>query len=103
MNPATKDAIQEFLLKEVKPKLLAYDQLKEVVIWVDAYNENTKIVRLGLALGKSTGCSPFCGCAAHQLTEQVEKLLIQKFPDIEKAYGVAKIPPKEILEQWQKS
>ena len=95
------EALQKFLVEEIKPKLKKKDaRLQDVIVWVDSYNEKTKVVRLGLALGQGTGCSPFCGCAARELAEEIEKYTMEKFPDIEKLYGVAMLPDKKIVDAW---
>ena len=94
--------LNEFLIKIIKPKLQKKPDLKEVIVWVSSWNPATKNLRLGLALGKSTGCSPFCGCAAKQLTKILEKYLIEKFPEIENVYGEAALPSEEFLKEWNK-
>ena len=89
-----------YLLKEVKPLIKKNEMLKDVVAWVKDFNEQSGTVSLGLALGTSTGCSPFCGCAAMQIAEMIGEELQVKFPEIKRAVGIAAIPEEEILTTW---
>jgi len=99
-----KTEIQKFLMDYVK-KLLAATvgknpDLSKVIIWVESYDSKTGIVVLGLALGTGTGCSPFCGCAARQITEYIEGLLKNKFSFVKKVRGEPGVPSQVVLDEW---
>jgi len=99
-----EEDIKEFLqtdvrswLKETKGK---DTDLSTVVIWLEEYNSVNNVVTLGLAIGSATGCSPFCGCAAKDITEMIGDRLIKKLPWVRKVHGQAKVPSKQILDKW---
>ena len=99
----TKEAIEAFLLDNIRPRLKKNPQLKDVVVWVESLNDARGFVTLGMALGSGTGCSPFCGCAANQIAELIEKELCQKFSGIARVFGKAALPAQEYLDQWNKN
>ncbi len=96
-----QEELEKFLLEEIRPKLKNDPQLSKVVVWVEELNPEKKSVKLALALGSSSGCSPFCGCAAQEITDKIGKKIKEKFPDVQKIYGSASInPPSGYLEKW---
>jgi Fe-S cluster biogenesis protein NfuA len=94
------DVISGFVQEEIRPLIKNHEILKDVVVWVKDFNEDSGTVSLGLALGSSTGCSPFCGCAASQIAELIGEELQVKFPEVKRAVGIAAIPEDEILTAW---
>lgn len=96
--------LNEFLRIQIKKELRKNPQLKDVIVWAKNYKSSSKTVYLGLALGKGTGCSPFCGCAANQLAAEIGKFLIKEFPnDVRAVAGVATLPPDDIKNDWDKA
>ena len=94
--------INAFLRTKIKPRLQQHDQLKDVIVWVDEYKPQHKVVYLGLALGKGTGCSPFCGCAANQLADQIGNFLLSAFPnEVNAVVGRAILPPDDMKTAWK--
>lgn len=98
------ERIKEFLFSDVRKILKATSgknpDLSKVIVWLEEFNPQNKVVVLGLALGTATGCSPFCGCAANQITEVIERMMKHQFPEINKVVGFAKVPTPNILEEW---
>ena len=64
--------LQELLAKQADPRM------QEVKVWVNRVNGERGMLYLGIALGESLGCSPFCGCAAKQIGEQFEPFMLEK-------------------------
>ncbi|GEM_PF-2439426 len=64
--------LQELLTKQTDPRL------QEVKVWVNRVNGERGMLYLGIALGESLGCSPFCGCAAKQIGEQFEPFMLER-------------------------
>ncbi len=88
------------LLEEIKPGIKKNETLKDVIVWVKNFNEGNGTLSLGLALGTSTGCSPFCGCAAKQIADLIGEELTEHFPEIKRTIGTAEIPEDEVLSKW---
>ena len=99
MNGKT-EVMNGYLLEEIRPMIQKNETLKDVVVWVKDFNEKTGTVSLGLALGSSTGCSPFCGCAAKQIADLIGEELQGKYPEIKRTIGIAEIPQDEVLQSW---
>lgn len=76
---------------------------KGIVVWVKKFDEKTGTLYLGMALGTTAGCSPFCGCAAHQIGEVIGEALKNLFPETEirKTVGLAELPPDDVLASWK--
>jgi len=100
MKP-TVETLNDYITRQLKPLMKRNKSLKEVIVWVKNFNEKRGLVHLGMALGNSAGCSPFCGCAARQVAEVIGEELKKEFPDVLQAVGVAEIPPEEIVTGWK--
>lgn len=101
------EAIQQYLLDHIRPLLRnAKDpRLHTVIVWLHDYNDSLHRATIGLALGSGAGCSPFCGCAARQLVDEIigPRLgpeLKRQFPDIKSLKPEATLPPPDIEKQW---
>ncbi|MFN4181688.1 MAG: hypothetical protein ACK4G3_00520 [bacterium] len=92
--------INEYLLSEIRPLIKQSPPIADVIVWVKDFNEESGVLHLGLALGNSTGCSPFCGCAARQIAELIGEELQAKFPEIRRTLGIAELPEPEFLRRW---
>jgi Fe-S cluster biogenesis protein NfuA len=99
-------AINEFLNTEIRDLLKATagknPDLSQVVVWLLEINPQNNVVILGLALGTATGCSPFCGCAANQITEVIERIIKREFDWVRKVVGQASVPTQEIINKWNR-
>jgi len=103
-NPTlTMESAENFLLTKIKPRFKSNPQLQKVIVWVKAVNASTGLVTLGLALGDGTGCSPFCGCAANQISELIEEKMLKCFPGLARVRGEADIPKPEVMDKWNKA
>ena len=105
-NESEVNEIKKFVRTYIREVLLGTKgknpDLSSVIVWVESVNPITDSVLLGLALGTSTGCSPFCGCAAADITQFIQKSLKQEFPWIRSIAGKPGIPSEEVLKGWQK-
>lgn len=100
--------IHNFLLGDVRRVLRAtagkQPDLSRVIVWLkgcathDATGKTS--LRLGLALGNGTGCSPFCGCAVNRVSEFIGDMLKEKFPWVEHVRGEALIPSQAVIDRW---
>jgi hypothetical protein len=96
----TTETLNKYILDEVRPRLKNSPQLQEVIAWAKGFNKSTGILYLGMALGNSTGCSPFCGCAAREIAEVIGEEIKKDFPEIKSAVGMAEYPPEGFIEKW---
>ena len=98
------EKIRQFLLQDARPLLKGTagknPDLSRVVVWLNSYDSDTGAAILGLALGSGTGCSPFCGCAAKEISKYIGNLLKNNFSFIKHARGEACIPPQDVLDKW---
>lgn len=104
MNKETEDKLKEFLLKKIRPILKQTagkeTDLSEIVVWLENYNDQNNVATLGIALRGKTGCSPFCGCAANQITKLIERAVKREFSFVNKVVGQAGLPSQEVLAEW---
>ncbi len=96
-----KEEMNAYILREIRPRIQATPEIRDVIVWVREFHEPTGTLVLGLALGQGTGCSPFCGCAAKQLAELIGAEMRDAFPQIRRTLGVAELPTEEILHAWR--
>jgi len=102
------EAVQKFLLNDVRKvlRMTAGKQpdLSRVIVWLKECSTDNKTektsLRLGLALGNGTGCSPFCGCAVNRVGEFIEGMLKEKFSWISHVRGEALIPSQSVIDRW---
>ena len=97
--------IKKFLLEKARPILKntagKEPDLSNVILWLESLNEERNTVVIGLALGNSTGCSPFCGCAANQIAAFIEGVLKKELPWVASVIGKAAMPTQETLTEWK--
>lgn len=79
-------ALSAELAKQEDPKV------RGVKIWVNKLESQRGMLWLGIALGESLGCSPFCGCAAKQMGEQMEPFLLERVPWLTRVVVEAQAP-----------
>ncbi|MBI4119449.1 MAG: hypothetical protein HY456_01210 [Parcubacteria group bacterium] len=98
INQSLKNLLSRVKMQDEQPP----KSLKEkgIMAWVEKFDEKTGTIQIGMALGSAAGCSPFCGCAAHQIAEAMGEVLKKEFPEIKKVVGIAKLPPEEITKKW---
>lgn len=99
MNAALKDLLSKAKIQGDPSGQSLKD--KGVIIWVKKFDKKTGTLYIGMALGTAAGCSPFCGCAAHQIGEVIGEALKKSFPEIKKTVGLAELPPNDILTLWK--
>ncbi|MEO0255627.1 MAG: hypothetical protein ABIN20_09435 [candidate division WOR-3 bacterium] len=92
--------IEDFILNDIRPRIKMSPGIEDVIVWVKDVDNKKGTIQMGVALGDSTGCSPFCGCAARQITEIIFEELRKKFPQLKKAVGIAELPPEDYLKKW---
>ncbi len=100
MKKNVHQEIKQFILNELRPRMRASPGIEDVIVWIKYFNEKTGTVHLGFALGSSTGCSPFCGCAAKQLTEIIGLEIQKVFPFVNKIVGTAELPSNDYILIW---
>ncbi len=100
MSGKKLEEINGYIFEEIRPLIKQSPQVQDVIVWAKDFNEENGTLYLGLALGNSTGCSPFCGCAARQIAELIGEELQMKFPEIRRTLGFAELPEPEILNRW---
>lgn len=100
-------AIEDFLLKDFRSWLMRTEgrgiDLSKAIVWLESLDDRINAVVVGMALGSGMGCSPFCGCAANQLAESLEKYLKEKFPWVNRVHGTAKMAPARVLREWNQN
>ncbi|MCS7185276.1 MAG: hypothetical protein NZ870_05095 [bacterium] len=89
--------LEDFLKEEIIPRIEATENIKNVKVWIKSFNSDTGVLQLGMALGSSVGCSPFCGCAANQLAEIIGEEIKKKFDYVKRVVGVPELPPNRII------
>lgn len=92
--------IENFILNNLRPRIKMSPGIEDVIVWVKDVEEKKGIIQIGVALGDSTGCSPFCSCAARQITEIIFEELRKKFPQLKKAVGITELPSEDYLKKW---
>ena len=68
------------------------ERMQGLKVWVNRVVPDRGLVYLGMALGASLGCSPFCGCAAKQIGEQCEPFLLERVPWLTRVVVEAQAP-----------
>lgn len=91
------EEVQKFLEEVLAPLMekSTTPGLDQVEVSINSINEEKGIVKLKLSLGVGLGCSPFCGCAARQLADAIERLMIEKLSWVTRVVGMASAPGKE--------
>ncbi len=103
-SSSVEEEINSFLLNDLRPKFRKTagedPDLSEVVVWLKECRKEQGLVMLGMAISKGTGCSPFCGCAAGQISDAIGEMMKKRFAWIKKVHGEASFPPEDVLKRW---
>lgn len=88
-SEAAVQALQQILQKQKDPRL------QPVKVWVNRINSERGILYVGISLGEELGCSPFCGCAAKQISDQFEPFLLERLPWLTRVIAEPQAPTEK--------